>query len=100
MGQGIRKFTKQHRWIMRNHLGRELGQKEHVHHINGNKSDNRINNLQVMSQLDHIALTRKEIDFKLSPKGRAKISAAWKEINRKKRAKRNEAKQALSEIKG
>ena len=41
--------TKKHRYIMQNHLGRQLLESEDVHHINGNKQDNRIENLRVVS---------------------------------------------------
>ena len=38
-----------HRIIMELHIGRKLLPKEAVHHINGIKTDNRIENLQIMS---------------------------------------------------
>lgn len=42
-----------HRTIMEMHLGRKLTKKEHVHHINGNKQDNRLENLEVLQEAEH-----------------------------------------------
>lgn len=45
-----------HRWVMYKHLNRRLKRGEVVHHINGNKRDNDIKNLKVISWLEHIKI--------------------------------------------
>lgn len=52
----------EHRVVMENILNRPLLGNEVVHHINGDKTDNRPENLQVMSQSDHGKLHRPKQD--------------------------------------
>lgn len=47
-----------HRRTMEDFLGRRLGKDEVVHHINGDKQDNSIENLEVMSNSEHARLHR------------------------------------------
>jgi hypothetical protein len=62
---GYRLFYKdgkrvfEHRLVMEAHLGRKLQDGEIIHHINGDRLDNRVENLQIMTRSEHIKLHRK-----------------------------------------
>lgn len=50
------------RVLMEAHVSRELTSNEVVHHVNGDRSDDRIENLQVLTRAEHLALHRPEVD--------------------------------------
>ncbi len=58
---GGRKEMHVHDMVMEVHLGRRLLPSECVHHKNEDKTDNRLENLEVMAHAEHSALHNKEL---------------------------------------
>ena len=49
-------YIQEHRLIIEEYFGRDLRSGEDVHHINGNKQDNRLTNLVVMDRGVHMRM--------------------------------------------
>lgn len=47
-------YIREHDYIMEKHIGRPLQKGEVVHHINGIKTDNRIENLMLLTNSEHM----------------------------------------------
>lgn len=61
-------YKRQHRIVMEKFLGRSLRHDEHVHHKNGNKKDNRLKNLELLTNSEHGKLhmkTRSKVNGQL-----------------------------------
>lgn len=48
------KQVRLHRFIMEEHIGRTLSSNEIVHHINEDKFDNRLENLEILTRSEHL----------------------------------------------
>lgn len=78
------------RYLMEQKLGRSLLHTEIIHHINGDKTDDRIENLQIVSRKEHVILHHKgkvinnDVRNKIS---KAKIGAKLSEEHKQKVSK-------------
>lgn len=55
------RYVLEHRWIIEQEIGRRLQRHEHIHHLNGNRLDNRRENLQLIDGSLHSAHHATEI---------------------------------------
>ena len=55
------KNIREHRYILQQHLGRKLDYNETIHHKNGDKKDNRIENLELIPRSEHSKTHNKKV---------------------------------------
>ena len=55
------KWMLEHRWVVQQAIGRPLKTSEHVHHLDGNKSNNALENLQLLTASEHMSLTGRDL---------------------------------------
>lgn len=53
-------YVMEHRLVMESHIGRYLNKDEVIHHINGDKKDNTLENLVIMTPTDHMSFHMKK----------------------------------------
>ena len=74
-GKRIRIF--EHRQVMEKYMGRKLKQNESVHHVDKNKLNNNIDNLQLMTKSSHTYLHYLENPEKMSIMGKKGCESRW-----------------------
>ena len=72
-------WVQEHRIVVENFIGRKLTKEETIHHINGNRCDNRIENLMIFpNQKEHKAFENKVKQFGMTNPILKQINERWK----------------------
>ena len=73
--KGLSRYRREHIVIMENYLGRYLSKVEVIHHLNGRKQDNRIENLRLY--INHKEHVRNHHTHQLKPRPRNPINGRF-----------------------
>lgn len=78
------RWIKEHKFVVENFLKRSLNKNEVIHHINGIKSDNRIENLMLFKDSKaHAHFHRQIKQFGMTQPRRTEIKNRWKNYGNK-----------------
>ena len=79
-------YVMEHRYLMEQQIGRYLRADEHVHHLNHDRSDNRLENLLIVDPVEHAQYHTSQPRIQQSEEHRRKTSEAMKRVWAKRKS--------------